>query len=240
LIIWPTGGRAAAQLAGQRRQHRIEVVALQRPERTGRGVDIGSMASQAGTLAQPALRGPQAAPFGDPPPQARDALAQPLGVERLHEVVDGALLERGHRVLFVGRDEDDLRVRAHQSCRLHAVHAGHVHVQEDDVGLQLRHQVDGLAPVARLAGDLELRPQLRQVVRKVRAQQGLVVDDQGTRRSVRATQGVVVIVALARGRRRRLLHDGLRASGDAGASMRISASRPCGSSSVSSSRAAPP
>ncbi len=62
-------------------------------------------------------------------------LAQALVGEGLEQVVDGGDLERVERELVVGRHEDDgrHRVRADLLQHLEAVHARHLHVEEDEV-----------------------------------------------------------------------------------------------------------
>ena len=67
--------------------------------------------------------------------------------------------------------QDDL------SCRLDAVHDGHAHVHEHDVGLQLPRECDGFGAVRRLARDLD--PGLgREDHAEARAHERLVIGEQ--------------------------------------------------------------
>src|SRR5688572_32949422 len=56
--------------------------------------------------------------------------------------------------------------------------AGHLHVEEADVGPMRFETLDGLAPVARLRHDLELRPGAREQTHQRLPQQGFIVGDQ--------------------------------------------------------------
>jgi hypothetical protein len=65
-----------------------------------------------------------------------DGVTEPGIIERLENVVDGMHLECAHCVLIVSRDEDDSghAVRADDLEYIEAVHTGHLHVEEYEVG----------------------------------------------------------------------------------------------------------
>ena len=67
----------------------------------------------------------------------RERLLEPLGAERLQQVVDRVHLERAQRVLVVGGDEDDRQVAPEQLEHLEAVELRHLHVEQHQVRLQL-------------------------------------------------------------------------------------------------------
>ena len=68
--------------------------------------------------------------------RAGEGLAEALAVERLEQVVDRVHVERAQRVAVVGGDEDDERhlVGADRVDHVEAVGAGHLHVEEHQVG----------------------------------------------------------------------------------------------------------
>ena len=80
------------------------------------------------------------------------AAARRLGPHRLEQVADGLRLEGLDRIGVVGGREDDRRglgQQCHVPRRLQSVHAGHAHVEQHDVGLQLAGQAQRLVAVAR-------------------------------------------------------------------------------------------
>src|SRR5919204_491092 len=92
------------------------------------------------------------------PSSALDRDLQPLGVDRLQEVVDRVHLERLDRVLIVRGDEDDVRGRARieePPRDLESGQSGHLHVEKDDVGLQPIDRRESLDAVAGLADDFD-------------------------------------------------------------------------------------
>ncbi len=99
--------------------------------------------------------------------------------ERLHHVVDGALLEGGDRVLVVGGDEDDVALAARLLRDFEAGHARHLDVEEQDVGRVLVERAQRLDAVLGLGADGELRPQLRERLAELVAQHRLVFGDHG-------------------------------------------------------------
>jgi hypothetical protein len=126
--------------------------------------------------------------LGEPRLQAADRVGEPGVLERLDEIVDGALLERLHRVVLVRGDEDDLRAPGDRPRRVDAAASRHVHVEERDARPQLLEELDRLAPVARLGDDLELRPEPVQVRAQLLAQERFVVGDQRGRRGAFAAR----------------------------------------------------
>jgi hypothetical protein len=55
-------------------------------------------------------------------------------LERLEHVVDGAFFKGLHRIAIVCGDEHDVRALAAQACHFNARQAGHLHVEEQQVG----------------------------------------------------------------------------------------------------------
>ena len=84
-----------------------------------------------------------------------------LGLGRLQQVIDCALLKRVDRELVVRGDEDHVRSARERLRGLDAVELGHPDVQEHDVGVETAHHRDRLAAVARLADDLQARAMRR-------------------------------------------------------------------------------
>ena len=83
---------------------------------------------------------------------------EPLGRDRLQEVVDGVDLEGAQRVAVERRDEDDGRRRsAFQHAQdAEAVEAGHLDVQEQEIRTQVIDRLDCLESVLALRDDLDL------------------------------------------------------------------------------------
>ena len=104
------------------------------------------------------------------------AAAQPLGAERLQQVVDGVHLEGAQRVLIVGGDEDHGDVAADQLEHLEAVELRHLHVEQQQIGLQLGHRLDRLEAVGALGDDLDAGIAAR-YSRSTAARQLFVVDN---------------------------------------------------------------
>jgi len=52
--------------------------------------------------------------------QSRDRVGETHGLDRFHEVVDGAVLECLHRIAVVGRDEHEVRAPTDEARRLDA------------------------------------------------------------------------------------------------------------------------
>lgn len=90
------------------------------------------------------------------------------------------MLEGFQRVLVERRDEDEMRTLADVPRDLHAAQARHVHIQETDVRLVLLEQLHGLAAVAGLGHDLQLRPGCSQPGFQDLSQQRLVVRNEGS------------------------------------------------------------
>ena len=106
---------------------------------------------------------------------ALDALGEALGIDRLQQVIDGARVERGERVLLVRGDEYDPRRLADLERRIETRPSRHPDVEECDIGRELRRQRHGLVAVRRFADDLEIRPGGCEQLAQVRAHQRFVV-----------------------------------------------------------------
>jgi hypothetical protein len=91
--------------------------------------------------------------LAEPRLQPRDGREQPRAGPRLEQVVDRALVARGDGVLVVGRDEDHVRAAAHLAGHVDAGGAGHLDVQEHDVGAVPVEQAQRLQAVGRLADE---------------------------------------------------------------------------------------
>src|SRR5918993_1425090 len=89
-------------------------------------------------------------------------------------------LEGLQRVLVVGGDEDHVRhdLALERSQHAEPVHAGHLHVEEDQVGVLVANGIDGLLAIAVLAddGDVVMHPEHHP---DALTREGLVVDDEG-------------------------------------------------------------
>src|SRR4051812_37675086 len=112
---------------------------------------------------------------------ARQRLAEALAVERLQQVVERVHVEGAQRVAVVGGDEDHERhlVDAHRLDDVEAVGAGHLHVEENEVGLQRENRFGAGGAVAGLADQFETGFFLEERAEPL-AGEGLVVDDQDT------------------------------------------------------------
>ena len=111
-----------------------------------------------------------------------DRLGEPIGPDRLHDVVGGVDGERVDRVLVVGRDEDDLwplHEPRDDPGQLHAVEPGHRDVGEDDVDVAAVEGAQGVGP-ARGGQDLGDAVVLAQQPAELLEGRRLVVDDERT------------------------------------------------------------
>src|ERR1044071_7186178 len=90
--------------------------------------------------------------------RARERLAEPLVGEGLEQVVERVHLERLERVGVVGGDEDDGRDSFQLYLREHveAVHAGHLYVEEEEVGRPSADLRDGLRAAAALVDEFDV------------------------------------------------------------------------------------
>ena len=135
---------------------------------------------------------------------------QPRGLKRLDQVVERAFFKRLYGVLLEGGDEDDEGASVDGACSVHTVHAGHVHVQEHDVGCVLVKELHRLAAVARLGHDLELGPGNSQLRGQALAQQRFVVGDEGADHAVTTFCMLAIKLQPAIESRRARRADGLR------------------------------
>ena len=87
---------------------------------------------------------------------AIERLLEPCAVEGLEQIVDGIHFEGAHGVLVECRGEDDLRqglgpgLLQQLAEYREAVETGHLHIEEDDIRLEARHQRDGFYAVLSL------------------------------------------------------------------------------------------
>ena len=107
-----------------------------------------------------------------------DDLDDPVGSHWLEHVVDRALLERGHRILVVGGDEDDVTSAGQRFGDLEPRLERHANVEKYDIGLELALQRQGLLAILGLGDDGELGPRLRESRAELRAEHRLVFGDE--------------------------------------------------------------
>jgi trehalose 6-phosphate phosphatase len=112
--------------------------------------------------------------------QPLDNPCKPIRVDRLQEVVERLDRERVDRVLGVRGHEDDCRRVAlfvDVRRRLEPGDAGHLHVEEHDVVVEIAGQLERLGSARRLADNLHLRMRGEQVA-ELRPRRRLVVDEE--------------------------------------------------------------
>jgi hypothetical protein len=107
------------------------------------------------------------------------ASVEALVAERLEQVVERPRVEGPQRVLVEGGDEDDHRHAGDADLAHHreAVHLGHLHVEQHEVGRVRADRRDGLASVRALAHQRDVGIVVQQPAHP-RAGQRLVVDDE--------------------------------------------------------------
>jgi hypothetical protein len=86
---------------------------------------------------------------------ARDGGCEPCCTERLHHIVDGALLERRDRVLVVRGHEHDVAATAGGLRHLEARQPRHLDVEEHHLRLAALHRVERLDAVLGLGDDAQ-------------------------------------------------------------------------------------
>ena len=116
--------------------------------------------------------------------EPRDGRRKPRRREWFHHVVDRALLEGRHRMLVVGGDEYHVAPAIGLLSDFEAVQAGHLDVEEHDVGRQPLDGMQGFDAIAGFGGDDQVRPQRRQCLLELGAQHRLVFSDDCGRRRV--------------------------------------------------------
>ena len=84
--------------------------------------------------------------------------------------------ERAQRVLIVSGREDHRHFPADQLEHLEAVQLRHLHVEKHQIGVELRHRLDGIEAVAALGHHLDAR-MCGDVLADHRPRQRLVVHD---------------------------------------------------------------
>ncbi len=119
----------------------------------------------------------------DQPARAGERLLEPLVVEGLHQVVDGRHVEGLERVLVVrGHEHRGGHVlRADRPDHVDAGRAGHLHVEEHEVGLQRADGADRRFAVVREADDFHVFLVSQQIFEAL-PRQGFVIDDEDAQR----------------------------------------------------------
>ena len=102
------------------------------------------------------------------------------------------MLEGLHGVLIKGRHEDHARAALDALRHLQAGEAGHLDVEEGQVGLQRRDALGGFLAVSRGVHDLQPGPQPGQFGRQRAGQVGFVVGDQAGGHGVAGCKGMVM------------------------------------------------
>ena len=121
-------------------------------------------------------RGGGPGPMAEPPHD----LGEPLGVDRLEQVVERLDRERLDRVLLVRGHEHELRrsgPTVHETSGVEPGEPGHLDVDEDHVVRNRSRELQRLGRARRLADDFDLRVGGEQVA-QLRARGRLVVDEQ--------------------------------------------------------------
>src|SRR5258708_3964556 len=150
--------------------------------RAHRGLDpaqvLGGAAAEARGEALDQVLDPRRA-RGEALLQPADGEPEPLLVEGLEHVVDCAALEGLDRVLVVGGDEDHVGPGADRARRLQAIDTRHVDVEEEELRAVVLEDLQHVAAVLHLAHDRELGPETREARAQLRAQQRLIVGNDG-------------------------------------------------------------
>src|ERR1051325_739649 len=111
--------------------------------------------------------------------------AEALLPTRLEQVVERLHFERAQRVLVMRRDEDDGRRAIEQREHFEAVELRHLDVDEEDIGIVLRHGANGFESVRAFGDDLEFFVGSEVLAQHV-ARERLVVDDDRTDQALTA------------------------------------------------------
>ena len=103
-------------------------------------------------------------------------------LDRFQEIVERVGFERTQRILIVRGHENRQRHlrRRHGSQKLETVDAGHLHVEEHEIGLVFGNREERLAAVAGLGDDLDIGMAC-QPERESAPGEGFIVNDQRTR-----------------------------------------------------------
>jgi hypothetical protein len=108
------------------------------------------------------------------------------------------MLESLQRVFVEGGHEHHPGVALDALRHLEAGQAGHLDVEEGQVGLQLGDAGGGVDAVARQVDDLQFRPQRQQLVAQVVGQVRLIVGDQGAHDAVSMMAGAAASACAGR------------------------------------------
>lgn len=108
---------------------------------------------------------------------ARNRFGQPLGLDRLEQIVDGVHGEGLDRVLGVGGDEHDHRRALQRGQQVEAVGAAEIDVEEDQLRRGARDGLHRVGHALGLAHDLDRGMVGQQATHRL-ARQMLVIDNQ--------------------------------------------------------------
>ena len=121
-------------------------------------------------------------------PHLLHRLRHPLLVEGLQQIVHGVYFECLHRILVEGGGEDDLGQDDFLVEQFlddaKAVEAGHLHVEEDQVGIVFADQIDAFDPVLALGHNVHVADILQQEGKFVAGKLFIVHDYGGQRHSI--------------------------------------------------------
>jgi hypothetical protein len=114
-------------------------------------------------------------------PHALHRARQALGRHRLEHVVDRLVFEGRHRVLVVGGHEHHARAAFDALGHLQAGEAGHLDVEEGQIGFERRDALGRFDAVRGHVHDLEFGPGRAELGRQLAREVRLVVGEQGAR-----------------------------------------------------------
>ena len=120
---------------------------------------------------------------------AGDRVGEPLGVDRLHEIVEGRNGERLDRILLAGRDKHHLRASGHVVEQAETAAPGHFHVEKHNIRRIRFEKGPGLSDVPGDAGDDDLRMGGEQLLHPLIGTRFVIHEQGRDRRAVRGSAG---------------------------------------------------
>src|SRR5262245_9503744 len=120
----------------------------------------------------------------------RHGAREPLRIDGLDQVVERAHLEGPEREFVIGRREDHERHRVERREEIEARLARHLHVEEEELRLQILERLPGGPGVRGLADDLDLGILAEETAELV-SREALVVHDESFHRGTVSRSGFV-------------------------------------------------
>jgi hypothetical protein len=113
---------------------------------------------------------------------ALNGCAQPFTREWLQEIVDRIHFKSPHCVLIIGSGKDDAghlrrRLAAESSHNVKSVHARHMDIEEQELGIGGAHQLDRLERRCGLADDFDIVFVTKQLAQLLASQDFIICDD---------------------------------------------------------------